>query len=216
MSLERVPAGDYVGWAPPAGTSTGTMKIFLGRNDAPIAEPSLDDLRNPHTPFTLRLPVMARTLNFRIESNQKSELEFTLRPIGVLRGALRRPATRANRYGHTRAFFFDDWAYPEKDGFWTRANGSATVVIDTDEGTRQSGLPISITAGAVATTIKLSIGNWQESFSLAAGQKQDVVLPPADSGAWTLQIRSGDGFRPSDREPGNRDVRSLAAWIAIH
>ena len=39
--------------------------------------------------------------------------------------------------------------------------------------------------------IRLSIGPWEESLSLAAGQKQDVVLPPAESGAWPLRIRSG-------------------------
>ena len=90
------------------------------------------------------------------------------------------------------------------------------VVIDTDEGTRLSGLPITIVAGAESTTIRLSVGNWEESFSLAAGQKQDVVLPPAESGAWPLHIRSGQGFRPSERDRGSSDVRSLAAWIGIH
>ena len=137
-------------------------------------------------------------------------------PIATRRPVYARNAVRANRYGHARAFFFDDWAYPERDGFWTRANGSATVVIDTDEGTRLSGLPITIVAGAVPTTIRLSIGKWEESFSLAAGQKQDVVLPPAESGTWPLRIRSGQGFRPSERDRDSRDVRSLAAWIAIH
>jgi hypothetical protein len=77
-------------------------------------------------------------------------------------------------------------------------------------------LPIAITAGAVPTTVTVSIGAWEESFALKAGQRQDVVLPPADGGSWPLRIRSGDGFRPSAREPGSQDVRELAAWIAIY
>jgi hypothetical protein len=133
----------------------------------------------------------------------------------VVSRSSRRAAIRAALYGRTRAFFFDEWLYPERDGFWSRAHGSSTVILDTDEGSRRSGLPISITAGAVPTTVSLSIGDWSESFSLAAGQKQDVMLPPADQGTWPLQIRSGPGFRPSEREPGNRDVRELAAWVAI-
>jgi hypothetical protein len=191
--------------------------MFVGRNDPPIETPRGDDLHDYRSAFRLRLPVTAQSMNFTTRGVVPEEGPFLIvTPVATRRPVTGRNAVRANRYGYARAFFFDDWAYPEKDGFWTRANGFATVVIDTDEGTRQSGLPISITAGAVATTIQLSIGNWEESFSLAAGQKQEVVLPPADSGAWTLQIRSGDGYRPSEREPGNRDVRSLAAWIAIH
>lgn len=213
--LDRVPAGEYEIVAAP-GTAAGSMTISLGRNDAPIAQPSLDDLRNPHAPFKFRLPVMARTLNVRIETDAREHQHYALRPTGIAPSGLRQPATRAARFGHGRAFFFDDWAYPEKDGFWTRADGRAMVVIDTDEGTRRSGMPISITAGAVPTRVTLSVGNWQETFALAAGQQQDVALPAAPDGVWALSIQSGPGFRPSERDPASRDVRSLAAWIAIH
>jgi hypothetical protein len=213
--INRLPAGDYKVHATLAGADPVVM--FVGRNDPPIEAPPGDDLYEDRSAFRLRLPVNAQSMNFttRAVVPENGPL-VVVTPVVTRRPVTDRNAVRANRYGRVRAFFFDDWAYPEKDGFWTRANGSATVVIDTDEGTRQSGLPISITAGAAATTIQLSIGTWQESFALAAGQKQDVVLPPADSGTWALQIRSGDGSRPSQREPGNRDVRLLAAWIAIH
>ncbi|MFM8532139.1 MAG: hypothetical protein ACKOEC_00845, partial [Acidimicrobiia bacterium] len=135
-------------------------------------------------------------------------------PVGVVAPASRRPATRAARYGQTRAFFFDDWAYPERDGFWTRADGEATVVLDSGAA-QPSGLPMSVTAGQEPTTVWLSTGDWQESVALRAGERRDVMLPPASGDVWTLRVRSGTGFRPSEREPGNRDVRELAAWIAV-
>lgn len=213
-ALSRVPAGAYSVVAAP-GASGGSVKLFLGRNDAPIAEPSLDDLRITQPPFTLRLPVMARTLNFRFETAPGENAAVELRPMSVVSAAPRQPAIRAARFGQARAFFFDEWAYPERDGFWTRADGSATVVIDSESGAHQSGLPISVTAGQEPTTIHLSVGSWQESLTLKAGEKHDVVLPPPTAGSWTVHIRSGAGFRPSEREPGNRDVRKLAAWIAI-
>jgi hypothetical protein len=213
--LERVPAGDYVVSAAPSKAVMGSVAISIGRNVEPIAEPTLDDLRNTLTPYRLRLPVMARTLNLRINAAGNTTA-LTLRPIDVKPALNRHGAIRAARYGHTRAFFFDEWLYPERDGFWTRAHGASDVVITTDEGTRLSGLPIAITAGAVPTTVTVSIGAWEESFALKAGQRQDVVLPPADGGSWPLRIRSGDGFRPSAREPGSQDVRELAAWIAIY
>ena len=213
--INRLPAGDYRVHA--NSGSIEPVSMFVGRNDPPIEAPRAEDLHDDRSSFRLRLPVVAQTLNFQKSGEVPQDGPMlVVTPIATRSPAWARNAVRANRYGHARAFFFDDWAYPERDGFWTRANGSATVVIDTDEGTRLSGLPITIVAGAEPTTIRLSIGKWEESFSLAAGQKQDVVLPPAESGAWPLGIRSGPGFRPSERDPGSRDVRSLAAWVAIH
>jgi len=213
--INRVPAGDYKVHA--NFGSSEPVSMFVGRNDPPIEAPSAEDLRDDRSSFRLRLPVAAQTLNFQKPGEVPEDGPMlVVTPIATRSPIYGRNAVRANRYGHARAFFFDDWAYPERDGFWTRANGAATVVIDTDEGTRLSGLPITIVAGAEPTTMRLSIGSWEESFSLAAGQKQDVVLPPAESGAWRLRIRSGRGFRPSERDRNSRDVRSLAAWIAIH
>ena len=205
VRLDRVPAGEYE--IMPANGAV----VFVGRDDPPIESPQLD--AGPFrmdSPFHLRLPVALQTLHLGLAQPS------TLRPLGVIRPLASRNAIRAARYGRARAFVFDDWIYLERDGFWTRANGTADVVIDADEASvRQSGLPISITAGAVATTIRLSVGSWDASYSLAAGQKQDVVLPPSNSGAWPLRIRSGAGFRPSEREPGSRDVRLLSTWVAI-
>ena len=213
--INRLPAGDYKVHANLGSIEPVSMSV--GRNDPPIEAPRAEDLHDDRSSFRLRLPVAAQTLNFQKSGELSGDGPMlVVTPVATRRAVWDRNAVRANRYGHARAFFFDDWAYPERDGFWTRANGSATVVVDTDEGTRLSGLPITIVAGAAPTTIRLSIGKWEESFSLAAGQKQDVVLPPAESGAWPLVIRSGPGFRPSERDPGSRDVRSLAAWIAIH
>ena len=213
--INRMPAGDYKVHA--NVRSVEPVSMFVGRNDSPIEAPSAEDLHDDRSSFRLRLPVAAQTLNFRTPGAVSEDGPILLiTPVATRIPVYARNAVRANRYGHARAFFFDDWAYPERDGFWTRANGEAMVVIDTDEGTRLSGLPITIVAGAESTTIRLSVGNWEESFSLAAGQKQDVVLPPAESGAWPLHIRSGQGFRPSERDRGSSDVRSLAAWIGIH
>ncbi|MBY0494619.1 MAG: hypothetical protein K2Y23_10420 [Cyanobacteria bacterium] len=216
MRLDYVPAGEYELYVEPPIVA-GSLTMFVGRTDPALASPNVDDLRDPAHPFRLRLPVMLRTLNFALRPAPRDEMaSYTLRPVGVVRAPVSRPAYRAGRYGHARAFFLDEQAYLEPDGFWTRANSRATVVIDTDEGTRLSGLPISITAGAVATTVTIEVGRWEETVTLAAGQKFDVMLPPATNGTWVLSIRSGAGFRPSERDPASRDVRSLAAWIAIH
>lgn len=88
-------------------------------------------------------------------------------------------------------------------------------MIDVPNGESARELPISITGGAAATSVTISMGNWSEAFALDAGQKRELTLPAAVNGTWSLRIASGAGFRPSEREPGNNDVRALAAWIAV-
>jgi hypothetical protein len=130
--------------------------------------------------------------------------------------AVYRNATHAAQYGDIRVFTFDERAYLERDGFWTRANALTVVVLQRPgEFPRSSGLSIAVTAGAVATTVHLAAGNWAQTLSLAPGVRQPVELPPATGNSWVLRIRSGAGFRPSEREPGSIDVRKLAAWITI-
>ena len=107
MRLDSVPAGEYEVYADPTASMTGSLEMSVGRTDPPIASPHLDDLRDPNAPFRLRLPVMVRTLNFRATKGQPV---YTLRPVGVVRPATGRPAIRATRYGHARAFVFDEQA----------------------------------------------------------------------------------------------------------
>jgi len=190
--VSRLPAGEY------RVSHSQPWRMQGGRNDQPIL----------WSGDRLRLPVMlqAPTIFTGVQS---------LTPVAAVVPAVNRNATHAAQYGRAHVYTFDERIYLERDGFWTRANGSALVVIDVDDSAKLSSLPISITPGAVATTVTLSMGNWQQSYSLAAGQKQDVILPPAENGSWPLRIRSGAGFRPSEREPGSTDVRMLAAWVAI-
>jgi hypothetical protein len=210
--LGRVAAGEYEVTAGDA-TPIDRIAIFLGRNDPPIELPSLDSL-HAQSGFRLRLPVTARTLNVRTQPDGGAEVR--LRPIGVVDPPTHQAAIHATRYGHARAFFFDEWAYPERDGFWTRADGSAEVVIDTDGRNGGLGLPITVTAGAVATTVTISTQGRSQRVTLTPGQQQDLTLPPAANGVWPIRITSGAGFRPSEREPGSNDVRALAAWLVIH
>jgi hypothetical protein len=184
--------------------------LFVGRNDAAFESTSISGLQR----FHLRLPVTVRSLNLRVNADQHGDTDLLFQPTNIIDPPLRRAATHAARFGNARAFFFDELAYAERDGFWMRAHSTTTVVVDTQQ-PGSSGLPLSVTAGAVPTRIDLSSGGWQQSLSLDAGQRRDVTLPPSTGNVWSLTIRSGAGFRPSERDPANRDVRLLSAWITL-
>jgi len=211
LRAARVPAGVYaVEIARP--TPEGKLAVVLGRDDPPLESVSA-------APFMLRLPVAAASLSVRGDSMAADgETGMRIRPAQVAppANADRRYARRAARYGRARVFFFDERAYLEPRGFWTRSEGRATVVIDADEEARKAGLPIAFTAGAAATTIGISVGDWSQSYSMTPGERRTVTLPPLGAEpAWVVNIHSGPGFRPFEREPGSVDVRSLAAWFEI-
>jgi len=215
VRLSRVPAGEYEIAAGEHGLE-GQLSVSIGRNDPPIETWELREggVRR------LRLPVAVASLLVRGDPAAATSVATVgARATGVITPPARsdgRYAVRAARYGRARVFFFDERAYLEPTGFWTRADGTAIVLIDADEAARVAGLPIVVRAGAVATALEFAVDDWRQTVTLAAGQQETVTLPPLDAGrAWTVSIRSGPGFRPSERESGNRDVRSLAAWIEI-
>ena len=213
--LGRMPAGDYEIWALTQPT-VDQMTFYVGRNDPPLEAAAIDSLNPSRSTFRLHLPVTVRTLNLRVDGPAPdADTDLTIRPVALGDPPTRKAAIRGARYGRARAFFFDEWAYPEPDGFWTRADGSTEVVIDVPQDESAKELPISITGGAAATTVTMSMGTWSQTFAIDAGQKHEVMLPAAVNGTWRLRIASGAGFRPSEREPGNNDVRALAAWIAV-
>jgi hypothetical protein len=205
LRAARVPAGDYE-VAAADGSRGNTVVVNVSRAD-PLLESGA-------APFPLRLPVALSSLSVRTEGASG----MRIRPLGVAPpvNADGRYAMRAARYGRARVFFFDERAYPEPKGFWTRGEGRATIVIDADDAARQSGLPLAFTGGAAATTIGISVGEWSQSYSLTPGQRRQLTLPPLTGArAWVVDIHSGPGFRPFEREPGSTDVRLLAAWFEI-
>jgi hypothetical protein len=209
VRLRRVPAGEYEITA--LDGAPAPIAASVNRTDPMLETGSL--------PFRLRLPVPVGTLNIRAEAaSPEGTQTIRITPVGLdpspLTGS--RVATRAARYGRARVFVFDERVYLEPAGFWTRAEGGASIVIDADEHARQNGLPIAITGGAAATTIGIAVGEWSQSYSMTPGQRREITLPPlAGEVAWLVRIHSGPGFRPFEREPGNADVRSLAAWFQI-
>ena len=201
----RVPAGDYE-LAAADGSQGARVAVTVNRAD-PLLESAV-------APFQLRIPVAVWSLSVRADG----PAGLRIRPVQVAPAvnADGRYAMRAARYGRARVFFFDERAYPEPTGFWTRGEGRATIVIDADDAARTSGLPLTLTAGAAATTIGISVGDWSRSYSLTPGQRREITLPAlSEARAWVVDIHSGPGFRPFEREPGNTDVRLLAAWFEI-
>ena len=207
--VNRLPAGEYDLRLTP-GISTATVSLSVGRNDPPFDTLTLES----GVPARVRFAAPLQVLNVR-SATAFDGTWMTLTPVATGSREITTPVIHAGRYGRVRAFFFDERAYPERDGFWTRADERTTVLIDTDDETLTRGLPVVFTGRAVPTTVRLAVGGWKDAISLAAGQSRPVTLPASERGVWAMKMESGHGFHPFEREPGNRDVRDLAAWVTI-
>lgn len=216
LRATAVPAGEYE-LTSPGEELSGELTLVLGRNDPPLERWTLDAAAAGQA-AVLRLPVDVASLTIRGSGSGAAARGLELRPTAVA-GPVNpdgRRALRAMRYGDARVFAFDERVYLEPSGFWTRADRSAIVVIDSGAPGEAPGRAMVVRAGAVATSIELSAGEWSTRLVLAAGQQQTVQLPPLNGArAWTLNLRSGPGFRPSEVDPASDDVRRLAAWVEL-
>ena len=219
LRVAGLPAGDYALLSGSDRAATGEISAVVGRNDAPIDRWQMEGHPAGVTGVVLHLPVAVASATLRADHAAPATFpNLRLRALAVRppANADGRRAVRAARYGRARVFFFDEQAYLEPTGFWTRAGGAATVVVDLDETARPEGVQLFLRAGAVATSIEASAAAWTRSWNLQAGQEAVVTLPPVDNtSSLALTLRSGAGFRPFAVDPASDDVRHLAVWVEI-
>jgi len=220
LRVDGLPAGDYALLSDADHAANGEISVVVGRNDPPIERWPIAVQPAGVTGVVLHLPSTVASVMLRADHADPTALpNLRLRALAVRppANADGRRAVRAARYGSVRVFFFDEQAYLEPTGFWTRAGGAATVVVDLDEAARAEGVRLLLRAGAVATSIEASVGAWTRSWNLQAGQEEVVTLPPPadNSSSLALTLRSGAGFRPFAVDRASDDVRHLAVWVEI-
>jgi hypothetical protein len=117
-------------------------------------------------------------------------------------------------------YFFDDNAYPPEGDktFWVKGESRAEFLIKTDR--QMSQAVVTLTAGAAATDVVLTVGRRTQRVSLKAGEQQRVVfrldpgfLYQATWPVWKASISSSNGFVPIFHEAGSGDSRYLGVRV---
>ena len=137
-----------------------------------------------------------------------------LRPrrIGDAPGARPALVQRASRYGRARIFFFDDNAFVERPGFWTRGDSAADVFVDPappglfESMKRRASLRLR--AGPVASSIDLSSGDWRQVVTLEPGAETVIQLPDGHRSGWPLRLETRAAFRPAQHDGKQRHAQS--------
>ena len=119
-------------------------------------------------------------------------------------------------------YFVDDNAYgrePDKS-FWTRGHARAEFIIKTDRPIRRA--IFTLTAGPVATDVRVTIGSRSQETHLESGATQDMAfaMPPGlpyekevQALAWTASVSSTGGFTPLFFDASSTDSRYLGVRV---
>jgi hypothetical protein len=143
-------------------------------------------------------------------------VDLRIRPLTLLRPpvGMTAPARQVVAYGPWLAFFLDDGAYVEPDGFWVRPGHEVALVVGQPDASH--GLRLSIRNVPLVNRVTVTSGKWHDELRLEPGAEREVVLPPPGPlRATVLRLRADRGGRPSQFDPGNHDQRELGAWIAF-
>ncbi len=117
-------------------------------------------------------------------------------------------------------YFFDDNAYlPAEDkAFWVKGESRSEFLIKTDRPIRQAIL--TVTAGPVATDVRVAVAGRSQRVSLRAGEQQRLLfaLPPGFLyqgiwPVWTASVSTTRGFVPIFFEADSSDTRYLGVRV---
>jgi hypothetical protein len=125
-------------------------------------------------------------------------------------------------------YFLDDNAYDRDSdkSFWTRGGAQAEFIIKTDKPIRRA--TFTLTAGPVATDVRVTIGRRSEDVHLEPGESRDVTfsMPPGlpyekevQALVWTASVFSSAGFTPIFFDAQSSDSRYLGVrvqpWLEV-
>jgi hypothetical protein len=119
-------------------------------------------------------------------------------------------------------YFLDDNAFDRETdkSFWTRGDARCEFIIKTDRPIRRA--KFTLTAGPVATDVRVAIGSRRQDVHLEAGDSRELVftMPPGlpyekevHALAWTASVSSSNGFTPIFFDPNSTDSRYLGVRV---
>jgi hypothetical protein len=119
-------------------------------------------------------------------------------------------------------YFLDDNAFDREadKSFWIRGRARAEFIIKTDRPIRRA--TVTLTAGPVATDVRLTIGSRTQDVRLEPGETHDIALamPPGfpyekevQALVWLASVSSSGGFTPIFFDPNSSDSRYLGVRV---
>ncbi len=215
LSARAVPPGTYrVQFdARPSAERTGTLTLRLGDTSQPFLTTVVARGEQDDGSASFTLPVAVRSLvvdanGAALRSVSSARLQPVASPVSF--EPVAGSARRAVRYATADVFFLDDNAYPEPTGMWIAGGRLARTVIAHD-GPR---LTLLLRNAPVENVVTIDVDGNRQDVTLAPREERELTIDRRQSGPYsTLRVTARTGFRPSQVEPGNKDLRYLGCWL---
>ena len=217
LSAARVPASTYRVLATGSGALEGTLSLHVGATPRPLWTATLSGGRSRAVGPPLRLPVDVRSLVVEgDEAARRTIATVQLEPVvsdphvdQQFRGTAA-SAHRAVSYDAAGAYFLDENAYPEPSGLWV-AGGRAAQILVESPGTE---LRLFLRNAPVDNTVTIDVDGTRHEVQLREREETIITLPRPNPGPYVLlRIHPRAGFRPSQADPANEDLRYLGCWV---
>lgn len=224
LSAHTVPPGRYRVVADARSGAEGQLTVRVGERSEPflsLPAAAADGSGRTDAP-SLTLPVGVRTLTIEADAAAaRAVTSARLQPLAPDDGAASTDesasvlASRAARYPAGAAFFVDDNAYVARapTGFWVAGGRRARLLIARD----RPQLTLFIRNAPVENLVTIDMDGTRQELVLAPGEERELPLPANNEGGAlsTVRVTSASGFRPSQVEPGNKDLRYFGCWLEL-
>ena len=205
-----------------AGASAGLsghLLLLAGQSGGSLSEWQLDTGGGNRWSGTFDLPVDVNFVGFRASSDLEAAIgELRIRPQRIVPNLDRVAAYEVLAtlsLARVVFLFHDGGSYPEADGFWVRGSNRAMVSVVSRTGRLTTKVRLRLRS-PVANSIRFETPGRSWVTELEAGVPTELdVEPTALDGTLRMTIGAGNGFRPSDVSPGNRDRRFLGCWVEV-
>jgi hypothetical protein len=222
LALSNVPAGVYrvsVGAGVGAQPASGALVVRAGTTPLPLATLEFSDLAAGGLDTQIRLPVAVRSLIVDAAADTRGAIGavalqpimpfFLERSLGWAHGT----AVRAARYDAADAYFMDDNAFAEPQGFWVAGGHRARVVVAGGVEPRR----LLLRNAPVENLVRIEVddGAYRQELCLRPAEETTIALPHTNADDVVVAIRSAHGFRPAQVDPGSGDTRYLGCWVEL-
>jgi hypothetical protein len=215
-----LPAGDYRvtvaasrGAQVPPGT---TLDLQLGRLGPPIERWPLSLDPEGRWSQTFHLPLYVGSVGFGSHPDIAALAPtLTVQPLAVADQRARPPrleVLQVARYDEAWVFFHDEQTYPERPGFWTRANTASAFTFVSPSGAVEG---LRIRAGPVSTGVQVAIDDSRERFGLGPHESRELALSAGRGRPARVVIRTDGGFVPAAVDSDSTDRRNLGCWVEV-
>ena len=213
--VPHVPAGRYRLWVEHQATDAPfDARVLVGRTDAPFDRWHLNRLTAGSSSLELDLPVSVHSVHVTgDEASRRSVRGIWLQPVDAPRGALASIGERASAAACSDVCACSAWA---TGCTWSRAGSGRP-----GEGAPSWSWPRPISrkptctvgAGAVATPVTITAGDYCVRLDLQAGERREVSIPLRRGEPALVRVEAERGFRPSEVNRRSTDARMLGVRI---